>query len=319
MIAWVIFYHASLNCGVIQFGVDTEKRLYDIMSFFMHFFFFSSGYFHKSKSDYIKNKVQKLLIPYVVFTLIGIIVYEANRLYFTGHFQALSIGYYFRNMCFYSNPPCWFLYSLFVINVLCKNIDRVKNRHLAILICASVVFASMLSNKEPIFLGYNNVLLGTAVYLCEYLFRRLEHVVDGLFFIVLYVSFAVSCIIFFPQRIEFVNNYLVKGNYFVCFIYSIDMCVLLIAACKCVAKCHISKPLRFIGENSLLIYGLHRPLLNWIYEPLFHRFVSGSKLSYVIIGTFFCLITLIVIQYALSFIQRKKNRYCFVHKSHQFG
>lgn len=119
MIFWMLVVHISLNYGYIKWGVpSTGINAFSLMSFFMTPFYVFSGYLFSAKrciKDYTLNKVKKLLIPYIVFTLFGIIVFELYSLIVK---SSLDIGFIYSfipTAAFNTNTPCWFFVSLFFV------------------------------------------------------------------------------------------------------------------------------------------------------------------------------------------------------------
>lgn len=82
LILYVVFYHMSMQFGLISYESGNRPLLFSIMSFFMTSFYFFSGFLFSSKrsaSDFVYNKVRKLLFPYVFWSVISLVVYYANR------------------------------------------------------------------------------------------------------------------------------------------------------------------------------------------------------------------------------------------------
>ena len=94
--------------------------------FFLCFFFFKAGYFNKTVAGdslaFVKDKAQRLLIPYVVWGLIGNAIYFAFLYGWPGLFartlNAVRWSHLWEQSQFYGNPPTWFLFSFFMMYVI---------------------------------------------------------------------------------------------------------------------------------------------------------------------------------------------------------
>lgn len=122
MITWMILghvaSHASYNGAFFKIGT--------YLSFFMPWFFYKAGMFYRNKMDSIRNRAnrggQKLLKPFVIFSLIGQVFYyiclilERNVSFRSFVYQPLRC--LFVTECLPGNGALWFLIILFMINVL---------------------------------------------------------------------------------------------------------------------------------------------------------------------------------------------------------
>lgn len=100
LILYVVFYHMSMQFGLISYESGNRPLLFSIMSFFMTSFYFFSGFLFSSKrsaSDFVYNKVRKLLFPYVFWSVISLVVY-CKQIYFIWDNRLLST---FLFSCFY--------------------------------------------------------------------------------------------------------------------------------------------------------------------------------------------------------------------------
>lgn len=119
MIIWMLVVHISLNYGYIKFGDTTPGvTVFTLMSFFMTPFYVFSGYLFSNKRDFrsfTMNKVRKLLIPYLTFTIFGVLVFELYSLVVEHSLNMEFIYGFVSTASFKSNTPCWFFISLFFV------------------------------------------------------------------------------------------------------------------------------------------------------------------------------------------------------------
>ncbi|WP_349937110.1 acyltransferase family protein, partial [Bacteroides cellulosilyticus] len=87
-----------MQFGLISYESGNRPLLFSIMSFFMTSFYFFSGFLFSSKrsaSDFVYNKVRKLLFPYVFWSVISLVKgepYEDDR---DGTFELVYADAYF--------------------------------------------------------------------------------------------------------------------------------------------------------------------------------------------------------------------------------
>lgn len=120
MIIWMLVVHISLNYGKIKFGDTTPgTNIFTFMSFFMTPFYVFSGYLFSAKKDFgsfTKNKVKKLLVPYLFFSLFGIAVFEGYSLFANHELNYRFLYTFIPTATFNTNTPCWFFISLFFVS-----------------------------------------------------------------------------------------------------------------------------------------------------------------------------------------------------------
>lgn len=107
MIILMIFGHV-----IEEFGLSGSKELIwtIIYSFHMPVFVFVSGFFSK-KSTCADNAVQNLLIPYLIFDLVYVLLFDNSFRFFN-----LLLPRY----------AYWYLFALFIWRILINNISKVR-------------------------------------------------------------------------------------------------------------------------------------------------------------------------------------------------
>lgn len=273
MILWMLVYHISLNYGQIKFGVaeDMSPSAFTLMSFFMAPFYVISGYFFSNNYDwksFVKNKVRKLFIPYCTFTILGIIIFESYCLITNGHLGSLQFREAIPTGGFRANTPLWFFVSLFFCNVIYYCLTKLGGgfTHFIILTCLVLAF---ITHNKPQILGYGNILLGITFLHIGYYMNKYKDIINipylTFFALTIYLSIAIIA----PQRLEFVRNILVQGNYILNYIFTISACLFIWGISQTWKHNNvIGRYLIYLGRNSLVIFAFHRPVLNWIIEPI---------------------------------------------------
>ena len=308
MILWMLIYHISLNYGKVTFGVPEDgPSAFTVMSFFMATFYVGTGYFFSSKKKFktfLCDKARKIGIPYITFSIWGIIIFELYNLITSGFFCELNlIRGTIATGAIRANGPLWFLVSLFFCNTIYYIISEIgggKYKSLLVILC--IILAYLTHNRTQI-LGYGNILLGLSFVHLGYLLRKYKNYVNKPYLGVPIVLIVLSIAIYAPQRLEFVRNRLVQGNWITNYLYTVLACYLMWYLSQLWNHNNtLGKAFIYLGRNSLVIFAFHRPVLNWIIEPII-RYMMPAVSYYVFLGA--SLISLIMLYLMLNFILRK--------------
>lgn len=114
--------------GHLGYGILTLGELFPYYSFHIPLFMFISGYFYRESEEehpllYIKKKVFRLLVPYLIWNLIyGIIASVMHAWGFTMgeavSFRTLFIEPFLHGYQFIYNYASWFVPVLFIVEIL---------------------------------------------------------------------------------------------------------------------------------------------------------------------------------------------------------
>jgi len=268
-----------MNYGVIKFGQCSEgMNVFTFLSFYMVPFYIISGYFFNVKktfTTFLLNKTKKLLIPYMTFTFFGLLIFEVFSLVDKGGIDLPSIRSFIPTAALPSNTPCWFFISLFCVNMAYYFISKRNSwqRHLIIIIC--FLFAFLTNGKTQIF-GYGNILLGLVYFHIGTLFKEYEPYIrrKGVIFVAACLYVLIS--IFDPQRLSFVLNLQVCGLYALNLLFSVAAMIV----CWNIASLwkyegFVGRNICFIGQNSLVLFASHRPILSYIIQPALNHFIPN--------------------------------------------
>lgn len=157
--------------GHNTFGTFMHEKIY---LFHMPLFFFISGFFFKEVTftSYVKNKSQRLLLPFVLYWLF-IRIWNILFMFLTQKGNLKYIQDYIQSEAFFPGTGAlWFLICLFLISIvsyiLILKVN--KNYHLLILVI-SVAIAYLLPPQEGKFvLYYGQALLMLPFYMGGYYF-----------------------------------------------------------------------------------------------------------------------------------------------------
>lgn len=314
MIFWMLVNHISLNYGFIKFGDTTPGvTVFTLMSFFMTPFYVFSGYFFSNKRNFLSftmYKVRKLLIPYMAFTLFGILVFELYS-FIVKH--SLDIGFMYSfipTATFNTNTPCWFFISLFFVcefyyitYFFVSKLNSRWGRQLMRLVILCCFILAYLSKNHPQYFGYGNILLGLVYFHLGQELRNYESWIKKNSMIVFISAVLLYCAIGFvyPTSLSFVLNILTRGNYFTNIMFSISACMLLWFISQKFDNTILGKSLAYIGRILLVVFAFHRPVLNWILQPMIMKvYPSVSYPEFIIICILILLLLAILLEKAMS-------------------
>lgn len=308
----MLVYHISLNYGRITFAVPEDgASIFTSMSFFMAPFYVGAGYFFSFKKDFgtfFRNQIKKLFVPYCFFTIFGVVIFESYSLIVNNRLGGISLIGAIPTGCLRTNTPLWFLFSFFCCRLIYYALNKWagggKIIHLVMVLCFILAF---LTRNQPQIFGYGNILLGLIFIHLGYCVKQyrihINKVRIGVCTLVIYLAIS----FFAPQRMEFVRNILVQGNYFINMIFTISACIALwYIAQQWNHRNIIGRSIIEMGRDSLVVFAFHRPVLNYIIEPLL-RYLYPT-ISYI--GFLFSsLITILVLYYLLNIILKKNFPY----------
>lgn len=113
------------HCG---YHIMTVGELFPYYSFHVPLFMFISGYFYKDSEEehpleYVKKKVRRLLVPYLIWNLVyGVVAWAMRRAGFSMgepiSFQTLFISPFLHGYQFIYNYAAWFVPALFVVEMM---------------------------------------------------------------------------------------------------------------------------------------------------------------------------------------------------------
>ena len=147
----VIINHISLylNIGNNNPAINLFDNI--LGSIDMPLFFFISGYLYKKRNDVldiIKNKIKRLLIPFLFFYIVFSVIIPVCFILFNCHCPLIInngitikmlIGDFIYNDCQIINGPLWFLLSLFEIYVVYAIISKVISNNALLLFVSFIL------------------------------------------------------------------------------------------------------------------------------------------------------------------------------------
>ena len=310
LILYVVFYHMSLTYGVISFNSGDMPIFYDIMSFFMAPFYFFSGYLFSAKRspiEFVKNKTNKLLIPYLFFAIVSLIVYYINRFCLFGTIDFKEpFRQFISTAGLGSDTPLWFFFSLYFVSIVYYLVDKYCSKYRLIFILLCFLFSIIVHDKTQI-LSCGNIALGIVYYFFGNQFHRIisnKKVNDSLLFIIAVLVF-VAITLFDRQNFSFVLLQQRNGSFILNLPFSLSACYILYYIGNKVKSLPV---INFIGCYSLVLFASHRIILNWIYDPIIMKLLPGISfciytiLGFIVIISIYLLLLVILKKYAPKLI-----------------
>lgn len=284
LIVYMIVFHCLQNAGLHDsfLYVWTRRFLY----FFMAWFYFKAGMFHKIKAEkeILKNSVRRFIRPYVAFTLLAHLFcclnYAAKGDFNIIHYTLSPFKQIVLFEAISWNLPLWFLISLFVV----KNIFNIWSLlfNPEILLVFGII-ASLTSNNSqinPIFI--QNIALGLFFYACGYCLGKIK--LNRLFYAIFYIVYVWA--ILHPSYVDFRANIIdAKTSYFQWIVVTIVGILLynwLFLTTPPILQKNIFS---MIGRESMFFYCVH-----WIIIMIVKNCIEFSNWNFSDVQLFFFLI-----------------------------
>lgn len=284
-----------------------------IYSFHMPLFFFISGLFSKrcdlKVKDFIKNKIESLLLPYLFINLFILLLKYITSFLFNLYSNIDLLGgieYFFKG---YSNKmfciQSWFLLCLFIIEVLFYFLSKIFKDDFKLSLSVILIFIlGILYSRSNytflVYLHFDTALVGLLFYHLGYLFMKyikiFEKFISSYYSVILAILLLIGGYILQHNNIKIsmnANNY---GNVLI-FLSSTVFTIfsIIIIVNTLLKKCDF---FRGVGERSIFFLAYHG-----IFLALFKKYVSFSLSNNI--STFLTSILIVLIMYPLAVLTIK--------------
>ena len=238
--------------------------------FFLCFFFFKAGYFNKTMSGdlwtFIKDKAKRLLVPYLVWGLIGNAIYFGflygwPRL-FASTWRIVRWSHLWEQSQFYGNPPCWFLFSFFMVYLVIHLWRRFVRHEWYVWVLLPLLSYYFYEQGNSVWMSLSNLPMGLFFFELGHWWHGVEQRMPRRWFVLLSL---VLVVIFLYGNRHWHGEYDMALNKWVQRPWgslSNSVC----AICG-LSGLLLSLPLRrvlllgFIGEHSMVFFVGHYPLI----------------------------------------------------------
>ena len=257
MIIYHLFQHAALTNSLLNL---ITYPLY----FFMPWFFFKAGLYYKplSVKKSIRDASKKLLCPFVVFSLVGQIVYGIH-VYLNGDSKFAIFSDYliipmkeilWEGSCF-GNSALWFLVSLFVVKLIYNIFSgmRIKDVYIIVSLGCIAFLMNMYSINKPLYMA--NICSGMAFYSIGHLFKECQY--NNILFVVSIFGYmlAIWC---GWNYIDMRTNVALRGYYLLWIPTALAGIILINNIFKRIGG---NAFLAYVGRNAISFYVMHWILL----------------------------------------------------------
>jgi len=290
-ILWIDAFKAiGINLVIIG-HLPISGNFYNfIFIFHMYAFFFIAGVVSKYNKetkykDVILKNIEQLYIPYITFALVWIIfnrLWHMFGLLYTGQLSSnlndeiMYFGKALIAVLFGTDSvlgvhigPAWFLIALFVVKTIYSFFQRVFNDNIILLGSIAVLLflcGYILNNKNilpfsivPAMTSFLFYFLGDLLKAHFSPFIKMKMKYKFLIFILCILT-CISCSVWAGSTVLLIQNSLPE-NIFAVLIGAISGIVALITISVLCSEIYCFKKIySFIGQNSLIIMGIHSPI-----------------------------------------------------------
>lgn len=232
-------------------------------------------FFHNiSFSECYKKGIQRLMIPYIIFSIIGwfmffirdVIKQEITEQYFIN-----SLRQILHEGAVAGNAPLWFLFTLFCVRIIFYLVHKLK-QYSVIPICFFGILAYILNFWHiKDYYWISNICSGMFFFGCGYILKNVQY--NKYLFIISVITY-IGIIIYIPTFVDFRSNTFTKGNYIAWILSSLAGIITFNNIFKYI-------PVRFkllnnIGKDSMSYYVTHWIILSITYV-LFFEFIEQEE------------------------------------------
>jgi fucose 4-O-acetylase-like acetyltransferase len=313
----VVFIHL-IQVSFNELLVSDRSILLVGTAFFMPLFFFVSGYLYKytPPKDTLKKYFKRLVIPYIFFTLVGILSFVIYKKLFlsntivkvTGKFLVGMILTEPYNTITLANGTIWFLIALFniiiIFTLLKRYLKQDKYIFLIILGFNLLLYVLHILNIN-LYFGIDNALLGILFFYTGHLAKKHDLIN---YFKNNYSNIAIAIIFFILTFLEYKYNGVLglrsaswTGNFILCYFGAFTGIIMTIALSCLLAKFK-NKLIFLISINTLTIMGLEQFLR--LYTAVFLKHL-GIKNVYPFLIVIILSIVILIISVAIAMILNK--------------
>ena len=264
MIIWMMIGHMISNCDL----KDTSFYIIGnrLFPFFMPWFFFKSGMFYKERTnkDVAKQGVAKLLTPWIVFSVISVLLLSWPRIIEVGILDCTkeTIKSFIVLGTPSQNVSLWFLLTLFFVKLISnffviKGIKPFFLLLLSLLLALLFFFLRRYSEESPI-LRYPEYLYNTITGICFFsagFVLKERQFSKTIVLISLFIHAFIIVILF--SFVDMEHNTLVVGYYSLWILSSMTGVILTNNLFRYLCEKKSFHILQYIGKNSIVFYVTH--------------------------------------------------------------
>ena len=302
----VVLQHAS-----IYLGVDYPFKR-DFLTFRMPLYFILSGLFFKTYegfAGFAKRKINKLIIPYVFFFIVGSVIipyllYQAFgiKIWFYSNYGLEGVKYLFteKAMC---NPAIWFLACLFEVNIIFYVIQiiasRFQKKELVIVLISMITgITGILLYVCHINLPYtiDSALTATPFFFFGWYLRNYTSFLSWENSLKTFIIATVFVLFFFLVVHNFNHGALyIKSNSYggllgmlELYPYGIIGTLMVLSISRIIGKVPV---LSYLGRYSIIVLCVHCFIIQFVSDLLYVKMGESFVITFIIIA-FLCVIVI---------------------------
>ena len=255
----VFIVHVCPNCNIHN---NYTYYIWLLFCYFMPWFFFKSGMFYKPNTIPLSNGIRKQIIPYVLFSLFGLILHLAFELYvkvtpLSEILLNIKEDVIYRGGIDW-NLALWFLISLFAVKIITPILNKMLPISLILIISILISWgANYYELIYPVWIG--NIALGIMFYTMGYILRAIQF--KKIVFFISLTLFLGGFFLPLVTKFDFRCNQIgVTDIYPIVLLY----CTSGIITINNISLKLINKPITIItqiGRNSIILYVIHFPII----------------------------------------------------------
>ena len=315
-----------------------------IYSFHVPLFFFLSGmcYSQKKNKEFILKKIKTIYIPYLIFSIISVVIYTFMGNYMQGNINT-NIGFNLLGVL-YANPnlgnmqwnqPLWFLPCLMIQLILINIIENIikEKKHKQKIRLLIVIIITVLGYTLSAFKIYLPFQLEAAMCMSIFTYIGIlikenkqtiknsniyQIITNKKYLIPLFViiTLIISCILDgYNETVSVMNDK--YGNYIIYLVVSIIMITNVMLISNLIDKIFKNqKVLSYIGQNTLWILLIHKFPILFFQElcPIIKNVLNESDtLTNNILGIIISVIVIImcmICKYIIDIMKKMRNLRC---------
>lgn len=298
----VVFGHSITQS--IRLNIVANNTFYILYTFHMPVFFIISGitYYNFERKyklkDYFEKKVLRLIIPYVSITIFVYVVFNITSIILNNLINANLEFYNWRKIIqglilSYSNiaKHLWFIYVLFIINIISKLLGTFieKNKLMYIVISLILsVYAYRYTESEYSLIArvlYYNFYFQIGNMVLNSIFKNKNFIINKLRFIVIFSSvFVVNNLLLLTLRNNNNLNQTIKWFFLLVSTITIfNIILILIEYCK--NNKYFVEIFSIISKYNFEIYLLHNPFITLGSVTFLTKILNVTPIVAIVIGT----------------------------------
>ncbi|AID44202.1 Hypothetical protein SFBmNL_00274 [Candidatus Arthromitus sp. SFB-mouse-NL] len=324
-IFFVILGHMPIKSELFSYVFSFQLSIF----FFVGGFLYRDAHYINSFWDYVSKKFRSIIIPYIIFSIVSMIIYILYSDYLGKEYDILDIVWSIliskRNEI-YINVPLWFLTSFFTVEILYYILKCFFNNYVISFIILVFGFIGVVIFRTTGSLNTLPFSFDASLYFIIYYFigdlfggiNKYSNRDYKYFFRNLSPIFIVSIIVNVMNLLGKIKHadiiYYDFGFIIALISYLFHVFISLTGVCTYLYLSYIFRwvgIIKFVGRNSIYYFAFHMPLYQILYNEGIFDTLIGNYLTYDInlnlIGIIYSIIIILILTMPVLFINLYKS------------